>query len=59
MESDLEISKNVNCKLVERLVYTERKCCADERYSRRKCLEISNIPESVSDNKFEDKIQGP
>ena len=37
---------------------TEQKCWASEQYSRRKCLEISGIPESVSDNALEDKIQG-
>ena len=35
----------------------ERKCWANEQYSRRECLEISDIPESVSDNALED-IQG-
>ena len=58
MESDLTISRNVNVKLMERLVVTERKCWANEQYSRRECLEISGIPESVSDNALEDKIQG-
>ena len=58
MESDLAISRNVNIKLVERLVVTERKCRANEQYSRRECIEISGIPESVSDNALEDKIQG-
>ena len=58
MESDLAISQNVNVKLVELLVVTERKCWANEQYSRSECLEISGIPESVSDNALEDKIQG-
>ena len=58
MESDLTISRNVNVKLMERLVVTERKCWANEQYSRRECLEISGIPESVNDNALEDKIQG-
>ena len=58
MESGLAISRNVIVKLVERLVVTERKCWANEQYSRRECLEISSIPESVSDNALEDKIQG-
>ena len=58
MESDLTISRNVNVKLMERLVVTERKCWANEQYSRRECLEISGIPESVSDNALEDEIQG-
>ena len=47
MESDLTISRNVNVKLMERLVVTEQKCWANEQYSRRECLEISGIPESV------------
>ena len=54
MESDLTISRNVNVKLMERLVATERKCWANEQYSKRECLEISGIPESVSDNTLED-----
>ena len=58
MESDLAISRNVSVKLVERLVVTERKCWANEQYSKRECLEISGIPELVSDNALEDKIQG-
>ena len=58
MEPDLAISRNVNLKLVERLIVTERKCWANEQYSRRKCLEISGISESVSHNALEDKIQG-
>ena len=41
MESDLTISRNVNVKLMERLVVTERKCWTNEQYSRRECLEIS------------------
>ena len=58
MESDLAISPNVNVKLVERLVVTEQKSWANEQYSRGEYLEISGIPESVSDNALEDKIQG-
>ena len=41
-----------------RLVVTKQKCWANEQYSRRECLEISGIPESVNDNVLEDKIQG-
>ena len=43
---------------MERLVVTEQKCWANEQYSRRECLEISGIPESVSDNALKEKIQG-
>ena len=48
MESDLAISQNVNVKLVEHLMVTERKCLANEQYSRKECLEILGIPGSVS-----------
>ena len=34
----------------------ERRCYANEQYSRRKCLEISGIPASVADNGLESKI---
>ena len=43
---------------MERLVFTEWKCWANEQYSRTECLEILGIPESVIDNALEDKIQG-
>ena len=49
MESGLTISRDVNAKLMERL---------GQSAIRRECLEISSIPESVSDNTLEDKIQG-
>ena len=34
IESDFEISRNVNVKLMERLVVTERKCWANDQHSR-------------------------
>ena len=34
----------------------ERRCYANEQYSRRKCLEISGIPASVADNGLESKF---
>ena len=34
----------------------ERKCWANEQYSRRECLEISGIPESIQDDDLEDYI---
>ena len=43
---------------MERLLVTERKCWVNEQYSTRECLEISGIPESVSDNSLEETIQG-
>ena len=46
LESDLAISRNVNDKLTKQLILVERKCWANEQYSRRECLEIG-IPESI------------
>ena len=34
----------------------ERQCWANEQYSRRECLEISGVSESVSDKDLEGKV---
>ena len=34
----------------------ERKCWANEQYSRRGCLEIPGIPDSISQNDLESKV---
>ena len=47
LESDLEISRNINNKLVEQVTRLERKCWENEQYSRRECIEISGIPQSI------------
>ena len=41
LESDLEISRNVNNKLVDQVARLERRCCENEEHSRRECIEIS------------------
>ena len=55
-ESDLHISRNVNDKLTNKLVVLERKCHANEQYSRRKCLEILGIPAEVGDKDIGKKV---
>ena len=40
LEADIQVTRNVNCKLSEKLVTMERKCYTNEQYSRRECLEI-------------------
>ena len=50
LETDLAISRNVNKKITQELILVERKCWANKQYSRRECLEISRIPESVQDD---------
>ena len=34
----------------------KRQCWANEQYSRRESLEISGVPESVTDNGLEEKV---
>ena len=66
LESDLEISRNVNNKLVDQVTRLERKCLENEQYSRRECIEISGIPQSIEQIDLErtvlnvfDKIDAP
>ena len=56
LAADVNISRNVNSKLSDRLINVERKCFANEQYSRTECLEISGIPPSVKDNELETKV---
>ena len=55
LESDLS-GLNVNDKLSDKLVALERKCHANEQYSRRECLEISGIPAEVGDKDIQKKV---
>ena len=43
-------------KLTKQLILVERKYWANEQYSRRECLEISGIPESIQDDDLEDCV---
>ena len=54
--SDLHIARNANDKLPYKLTVLERKCHATEQYSRRECLEISNILAKVGDKDIEKKV---
>ena len=56
LESDLTLSRNTSTLLRKQVTDLERKCAANEQYSRRECLEISGIPESVSDHELEDTV---
>ena len=44
LEADVTIVKNMNSKLVERVVVTERQCSENAQYSRRDTLEVVGIP---------------
>ena len=56
LESDLAVTKNVNSKLMDRLVQTERQCWANAQYSRRDTIEVIGIPSSIRDKDLEDKV---
>ena len=42
--------------LQQRVIDLERQCWANAQYSRRDCLEVAGIPESVKQNELEDKV---
>ena len=56
LASDVIITKQVNTKLCDKLKFFERQCWVNEQYSRRQGLEISSVPESVTDNNLEEKV---
>ena len=56
LEPDVIITKQVNTKLYDKIKFLERQCWANEQYSRRECLEISGVPESVSVNDPQVKV---
>ena len=56
LETDIRVSRNVNSKLIERLLTMERRCYANEQYSRGECAEISGILASVADKDLESKV---
>ena len=40
VEADIQVSRNVNSKLTERLVTMEGRCYSNKQFSRRECLEF-------------------
>ena len=56
ISSELVIAKHVNTKLQEKIVTLEKKAWENEQYSRRECLEITGIPETVQNECLEDKV---
>ena len=57
LESDLAVTKNVNSKLMDRVVQTERHCWTNAPYSRRDTIEVIGIPSSIRDKDLEDKVR--
>ena len=56
LEADIQVTRNINSKLSERLVTMEGKCYVNEQYSSKERLEISGTPASVADNGLESKV---
>ena len=56
LETDLSVAKHINEALQKQLILTERQCWANAQYSRRECIEISGIPNSVKDDDLEGKV---
>ena len=50
---ELSVSKNVNSKLHERVVALERQCWGNSQYSRCECLEITGVPDRISNDDLE------
>ena len=56
LQADIQVTRNVNSKLSERLMTMERRCYANEQYSRSECLQISGIAVTVADKDLESKV---
>ena len=54
MQSELYVSRQVSSKLREQIVSLERQCWSNCQYSRRECLELSGLPESIENSELED-----
>ena len=53
LEGELALSKNISELVSDRLVNIERQCWAHAQYSRRECVEVVAIPQSVSSSDLE------
>ena len=56
MESQLLVARRLSDNLVKQNHILERKCAANEQYSRLECLEISGIADSISNNNLEQTV---
>ena len=58
LRSDLSVTKLVNTKLKEKVVSLERQTWRNSQYSRRECLELSGIPETIENKDLEGTLLG-
>ena len=54
MKSELCVLRQVNSKLKEHIVLLERQCWSNCQYSKRKCLELSGLHESMENSELID-----
>ena len=57
LEADLAVTKNVNSKLMERVLQPKRQYWANAQYSRRETVEVIGIPLSIRDQDLEGKVR--
>ena len=57
LEADLAVTKNVNSKLMERVLQTKRQYWANAQYSRQETVEVIGIPSSIRDQDLEGKVR--
>ena len=58
LRSDLSVTKLVNTKLKEKVVSLDRQTWSNSQYSRRECLELSGIPETIENNGLKGTVLG-
>ena len=56
LKAENNVVKQANSLLSKRLVDMERQCWANAQYSRRKCIEVVSVPDSVHNKELEDKV---
>ena len=50
LKANIQVTKNINTKLSDRLVTIDSRCYVNEQFSRRECLKTSGTPTSVANN---------
>ena len=53
----MAVTKNVNSKLMERVLQTKRQYWANAQYSHRETVEVIGIPSSIRDQDLEGKMR--
>ena len=56
LQSELSIAKRVNTELTKRIVTLQRQSWANDRYSRKECVEVVGIPRQLDDKHLEAKV---